>query len=159
MNKCKYCGSENLILEPRVKGQDVLIADMVALKCGNCGKWLKWCPKNERKNHINNIQVFEHIVNEYKPAFCVLADRDCEYMREIKQLEFENSELKKDKELLKSLIGIIDLIMHDKQYRFEDSSNVWYSRKSCKELNREQLLEELEEELHSLGNLVEGETR
>ena len=47
MNKCKYCNSENLILEPQVKGQDVMTANVVALKCGDCGKWIKWVTKEE----------------------------------------------------------------------------------------------------------------
>lgn len=52
IDKCKHCGSKELYLEPRVKGQDILTADMVALKCKSCGKWLKWCPKNERVNYL-----------------------------------------------------------------------------------------------------------
>lgn len=52
IDKCKHCGSKELYLEPRVKGQDILSADMVALKCKSCGKWLKWCPKNERVNYL-----------------------------------------------------------------------------------------------------------
>ena len=53
IKQCKKCGSENLYLEPRVKGQDVLNAAMVALKCKDCGTWLKWCPKDERQFYIN----------------------------------------------------------------------------------------------------------
>ena len=52
IDKCKHCGSKELYLEPRVKGQDIMTADMVALKCKSCGKWLKWCPKNERVNYL-----------------------------------------------------------------------------------------------------------
>ena len=52
IDKCKHCGSKELYLEPRIKGQDILTADMVALKCKSCGKWLKWCPKNERVNYL-----------------------------------------------------------------------------------------------------------
>lgn len=54
MNKCKYCGSTNLFLEPRKQGQNILDADQVALKCKACGKWLKWCPKTERKYYYSN---------------------------------------------------------------------------------------------------------
>lgn len=54
ITKCKKCGSKDLYLEPRVTGQDVLTADMVALKCKDCGAWLKWCPKNERINYLKN---------------------------------------------------------------------------------------------------------
>lgn len=52
IKECKKCGSKNLYLEPRIKGQDVLTADMVALKCKDCGFWLKWCPKDERKFYL-----------------------------------------------------------------------------------------------------------
>lgn len=45
---CKYCGCTDLVLEPRIKGQEVMNADMCALKCSACGKWLKWCPKTDR---------------------------------------------------------------------------------------------------------------
>lgn len=52
--ECKKCGSKNLYLEPRIKGQDVLTADMVvALKCKDCDSWLKWCPKDERQFYLN----------------------------------------------------------------------------------------------------------
>lgn len=53
IKQCTKCGSENLYLEPRIKGQDVMSADMVALKCKDCGVWLKWCPKDERKDYIH----------------------------------------------------------------------------------------------------------
>ena len=53
IKECKKCGSKNLYLEPRIKGQDAMTADMVALKCRDCGVWLKWCPKDERKYYLN----------------------------------------------------------------------------------------------------------
>lgn len=52
ITKCKKCGSNNLYLEPRIAGQDILTANMVALKCKDCSSWLKWCPKNERVNYL-----------------------------------------------------------------------------------------------------------
>lgn len=52
IRECKKCGSTNLYLEPRIKGQDVLNASMVALKCKDCEAWLKWCPKQERVNYL-----------------------------------------------------------------------------------------------------------
>lgn len=52
IKECKKCGSKNLYLEPRIKGQDISTADMVALKCKDCGSWLKWCPKNERASYL-----------------------------------------------------------------------------------------------------------
>lgn len=67
--QCKKCGSENLYLEPRVKGQDVITANMVALKCKDCGAWLKWCPKNERQLYINKKQ-------ESKIEECWVIQRD-----------------------------------------------------------------------------------
>ena len=54
MDKCKYCGNEKLILENPTKDENILTADKVALKCANCGRWLKWCPKNERQQYIQN---------------------------------------------------------------------------------------------------------
>lgn len=57
INVCNKCGSKNLYLEPRIKGQDVLIADMVALKCKDCGSWLKWCSKDERKYYCNKQPI------------------------------------------------------------------------------------------------------
>lgn len=56
IKECKKCGSKNLYLEPRIKGQDILSADMVALKCKDCGSWIKWCPKDERQFYINKNQ-------------------------------------------------------------------------------------------------------
>ena len=76
IKECKRCGGKNLYLEPRIKGQDVLTADMVALKCKDCGAWLKWCPKDERVKYLKHTQSYEH-----KPAFCVFAGDDCEYMK------------------------------------------------------------------------------
>lgn len=56
IKECKKCGSKNLYLEPQIKSQDVLTANMVALKCKDCGSWLKWCPKDERKYYYANTQ-------------------------------------------------------------------------------------------------------
>lgn len=86
MNKCKYCNSENLILEPRVQGQDVMTADMVALKCGDCGKWLKWCPKDERKYHLkqNNKKFYIEISDWESP---------CEYMFQSEWFDTEEQAL------------------------------------------------------------------
>ena len=43
IKECKKCGSKNLVLQqPRPDGQ-------VALVCADCGAWIKWCPKEERK--------------------------------------------------------------------------------------------------------------
>ena len=53
--KCKYCGSENLVLEQRSKETNyILDANQVALKCADCGKFIKWCPKGDRKYYYAN---------------------------------------------------------------------------------------------------------
>ena len=53
-------------------------------------------------------------------------------------------------ELLKYLIAEIDLIMHDKDYRFENANGTWYSRESCRDLTNEEVFEELRTELRQL---------
>lgn len=50
--ECKYCKSKNLMLESRVNGENVMTANMVALKCADCSKWIKWCPKEDRHFYI-----------------------------------------------------------------------------------------------------------
>ena len=65
IKECKKCGSKNLYLEPRIKGQDVLTADMVALKCKDCGFWLKWCPKDERKFYLKQPKDKWQILKEF----------------------------------------------------------------------------------------------
>lgn len=57
-----------------------------------------------------------------------------------------------NKELLRALIAEIDLIMHDKAYRFPESENTWYSRESCKVLTPEEVFEELRTELLQLNH-------
>ena len=56
-------------------------------------------------------------------------------------------------ELLKYLIAEIDLIMHDKDYRFENANGTWYSRESCRDLTNEEVLEELRTELRQFSDL------
>lgn len=56
-------------------------------------------------------------------------------------------------ELLKYLIAEIDLIMHDKDYRFENQDGTWYSRESCRDLTNEEVLEELRTELRQFDDL------
>lgn len=56
-------------------------------------------------------------------------------------------------ELLKYLIAEIDLIMHDKDYRFENEDGTWYSRESCRNLTNEEVFEELRIELRQLSDL------
>ena len=57
-----------------------------------------------------------------------------------------------NKELLRAIVAEIDLIMHDKDYRFPESENTWYSRESCKVLTPEEVFEELRTELRQLNN-------
>lgn len=56
-------------------------------------------------------------------------------------------------ELLKYLIAEIDLIMHDKDYRFENANGTWYSRESCRDLTNEEVFEELRSELRQFADL------
>ena len=56
-------------------------------------------------------------------------------------------------ELLKYLIAEIDLIMHDKDYRFENANGTWYSRESCRDLTNEEMFEELRTELRQFADL------
>ena len=58
-----------------------------------------------------------------------------------------------NKELLRAIITEIDLIMHDKDYRFPESENTWYSRESCKVLTPEEVFEELRTELRQLAKI------
>lgn len=66
-------------------------------------------------------------------------------------------------ELLKYLIAEIDLIMHDKDYRFENANGTWYSRESCRDLTNEEVFEELRTELRQFADLeaklVESESK
>ena len=56
-------------------------------------------------------------------------------------------------ELLKYLIAEIDLIMHDKDYTFENANGTWYSRESCRDLTNEEVCEELRTELRQFADL------
>lgn len=49
---CRYCDSTDLYLEAKEKDADLRTADIVAIKCGNCGKWLAWCPKGDRDLYL-----------------------------------------------------------------------------------------------------------
>lgn len=64
--RCKHCQSDNLYLEPKVAGQDPMTADMVALKCGNCNKWLKWVKKDERHLYSKKKQEQKKVIKEPK---------------------------------------------------------------------------------------------
>lgn len=56
--KCKYCNSENLVLEQQsFETNDILKANRVALRCGSCGKFIKWCAKEDRKWYLSNCDL------------------------------------------------------------------------------------------------------
>lgn len=56
--KCKYCNSENLVLEQQsFETNDILQANRVALRCGSCGKFIKWCAKEDRKWYLGNCDL------------------------------------------------------------------------------------------------------
>lgn len=79
IKECKKCGSKNLYLEPRIKGQDVMTADMVALKCKDCGSWLKWCPKDERKYYYASTQPKQDDKEKIIKFINELAWKDVQY--------------------------------------------------------------------------------
>ena len=56
-------------------------------------------------------------------------------------------------QLLRAIITEIDLIMHGKDYRFENKDGTWYSREQGKDLTNEELFLELKEELRELAQL------
>ena len=74
IKKCKYCESENLYLAPKNEGEDPLTANTVAIKCKDCGKWLAWCPKADRKLYAKNAQnsvetqKVEQVIKEEKKS-------------------------------------------------------------------------------------------
>lgn len=79
IKECKHCKSKNLILEPRIAGQDIMTADMVALKCKDCGKWLKWCPKDER--HFYNKQNIEK--DDFEDLYCKSIEQRAELEKQL----------------------------------------------------------------------------
>ena len=60
-------------------------------------------------------------------------------------------------ELLRNLIAEIDFIMHDKDYRFVESEDTWYSRESCRVLTNAEVFEEIRAELIQLNNETNSE--
>lgn len=74
---------------------------------------------------------------------------------QLKTLVDHDKKVRAKEELLSLLIGQIDLIMHGKQYRFENKDGTWYSRESCCDLTLDELSQELLKELLQLNNLVE----
>lgn len=60
-----------------------------------------------------------------------------------------------DRRLLMKLISKIDLIMHDKQYRFKNEDGTWYSREACKDISSEEVYHELAKELEQLSDLCD----
>ena len=55
---CPKCGSENLILESRGK-IPIMDAQRVALRCADCDRWIKWCPKEERNLYLGKNLYLE----------------------------------------------------------------------------------------------------
>lgn len=55
--KCKYCNSENLILKQNsFETDDILKANQVAVRCADCGKFIKWCSKDDRPQYYANTK-------------------------------------------------------------------------------------------------------
>lgn len=61
-----------------------------------------------------------------------------------------------DRRLLMKLINTIDLIMHDKPYRFKNNDGTWYSREACKDITSEEVYYEIAEELEQLSDLCDA---
>ena len=140
--KCKYCNSENLILEKRSKDdKHILDAQQVALICGNCGKYIKWCPKDERKFYwlntnkkigtLNKIEEFDKLMAEYncqdvyelvKAMQHQLAEKD----QEIKELKCEMVEYQVENEQLKFL-GCEKYIRHQVCEEIREDSELMYN--------------------------------
>lgn len=79
--KCKYCESENLVLDQRsTETKDILNANSVAVKCDDCGKFQKWCPKTEREyyylNTIKNHPELTRPTIEEQPKLQVKPQKD-----------------------------------------------------------------------------------
>lgn len=83
LRECKYCGSKNLVLENKSK-LSIMEAPQVSLKCADCGKWIKWCPKDERKFYLKEV------------------DKD----HQIAELKAENERLKDENKVLKEIRGL-----------------------------------------------------
>lgn len=60
-----------------------------------------------------------------------------------------------DKDLLEKILLRLDLLLHDKQYRFRNQDNTWYSRESCKDISNDELLNELDAEFADLSRILE----
>jgi hypothetical protein len=60
-----------------------------------------------------------------------------------------------DKDLLEKILLRLDLLLHDKQYRFRNQDNTWYSRESCKDISNDELLRELDIEFTDLSRILE----
>ena len=124
IKQCKKCGSENLYLEPRVKGQDVLNADMVALKCKDCGAWLKWCPKDERQFYINKKQ--ENKIKE----FWVIQRDDGKWFNDIEIVHHEETN---ETLFMPIYAEKIEDVLADKANIFKDKESANdYIRRFCK---------------------------
>lgn len=87
MKQCKKCGSENLYLEPRVKEQDVMTANMVALKCKDCGTWLKWCPKDERHKYIHKESIWGKYTKSEIESIVIEHEGSLEAIKQFGELE------------------------------------------------------------------------
>lgn len=94
MDKCKYCGSSELELENKTKFS-IMDAPQVALKCAKCGKWLKWCPKDERQSYI----TLENSYKEYQ-ELCRLEEYERWADKEITKLHKQLAEKEKKIESL-----------------------------------------------------------
>lgn len=157
--ECKYCKSKNLVLESRVSGENVLTANMVALKCADCGKWIKWCPKEERHFYIKEKEstftftqqeLDQHdaevrkqydIENKEQIEKYISMKLDC-YKERIQYLETINNALSKaltDNELSKSNSILIENCIHPQL------------ENKIRKREKEKVIDDLEEWLDNAG--------
>lgn len=62
-----------------------------------------------------------------------------------------------DAELLEQIIIHIDLMYHGKQYRFRNKDGTYYSREACRDLTKQEVLEEIVEELCVINKILEDD--
>lgn len=102
--KCKYCNSENLILEQRSKDTcHILDAQQVALKCADCGKFIKWCPKTERKfYYLNTNKIYNKLIDQENDHEKLIDDFQQERENLCKQIQMQNNARKRLVQALKN---------------------------------------------------------
>lgn len=99
---CKNCGNKGLFyLEQRSKETtNIYDATRVALKCGTCDKFVKWCPKNERRRYM--------------------AQMDFEQIAEVEKQKNKSDYVKKLEDGLKEACNILNQYSKDNPFFYKD---------------------------------------